>query len=529
MQIFSVKFPNQNPLPRSCAKTVYVEPNKMFLFGGICSNQSFNDLYSLDLDTFIWEKINYPSTSQPQKRSGHSLILYKNQLIIFGGISGRNFCNENLIIRDLQNISFEPLGKISSYGLIFSTLVEFEGKLWIFGGDVSHRFTNNLIVYDIDADKVLDIQINGKIPTPRSRHSANIWKQKMWIFGGQQNYLSGPELNDMHSFDFKTFTWEEIIQKGDIPSARRSHFTYCNGDYMFLFAGCDKSRKDFNDFYEFSFATQTWSKIPLFPTSIPFLFKESPFEKQLKLEKAKRVSENDSNFPHGRTACIGQIYQDYLFVGYGEYFDQDWVEFDDFFAIQIQSQLSKNMLNFFNYQEFVDVELGPKNSPFKFGAHSLILQSRLGEKASEFINLCSQIKNYTINEDDVYRFLLTLYSGLHEYDCKNVCDILHILKFNPLEKDFENLLSDRKSSDFQILTEKKTFYVHKTIMSARSLLYRGMFLSVNDTSNSVHDLSGKSDSAIEAVLRYIYTGNFGKISKKLQEELYDCFEYYGLD
>lgn len=67
-------------------------PVKLYLFGGrlVSTRRMVNDLYALNLETLVWEKIEAQSDdgqlSLPQPRYFHSCDVWKGKLIVFGGM-----------------------------------------------------------------------------------------------------------------------------------------------------------------------------------------------------------------------------------------------------------------------------------------------------------------------------------------------------------------------------------------------------------------------------------------------------------
>ena len=75
------------PSARSSHSAV-VKDNKMYVFGGKdFENNKLNDFWVFDIITGIWTEIPYSQeVDWPVSRSGHSTGVFKNFIIIFGGI-----------------------------------------------------------------------------------------------------------------------------------------------------------------------------------------------------------------------------------------------------------------------------------------------------------------------------------------------------------------------------------------------------------------------------------------------------------
>ncbi len=75
------------PGPRANSAAT-LHDNKIYLFGGHggvnYSRVAFNDLYSFDLDTNTWEKIE-ASNIPPEPRGGHTMFAIDRHLYIYGG------------------------------------------------------------------------------------------------------------------------------------------------------------------------------------------------------------------------------------------------------------------------------------------------------------------------------------------------------------------------------------------------------------------------------------------------------------
>lgn len=95
-----------------------------------------------------------------------------------------------------------------------------------------------------------EIYFNGDSPSKRWGHSCCVYKNKMIIFGGRYNYRS---LNSMYIFDLETLTWSKIetrgLNSGNIPIARDSHTALVYKNYMYVFGGNWQNKK-LNDFWQ---------------------------------------------------------------------------------------------------------------------------------------------------------------------------------------------------------------------------------------------------------------------------------------
>ena len=117
-----------------------------------------------------------------------------------------------------------------------------------------------------------EIVLDDVHPSPRDCHSAVLYQNSMYIFGGGGKSYSHccPSLlthsdgyqwlNDIWALNCKTYKWSQVWAFGDIPSGRAGHSAVVWNDRMYVFAGWN-GKCTMNDLYEFNFSTNVWTKI----------------------------------------------------------------------------------------------------------------------------------------------------------------------------------------------------------------------------------------------------------------------------
>lgn len=193
----------------------------MWVFGGNRNGTGNSNIYKLNLDTFVWTKLALKEVSShslisqtaPEARDDHSLVWWndgsKATMVTFGGFvdSGR------------------------------------ENDLWQY-------------VFETDTWAKLD-PITKEMPCKRSGHSAVVYNDKMYIFGGVDDEIN--RLNDLWEFDLKKKTWLEL-KVDNPPAPRNSHSANLFHNYMIIFGGMHDLTKELNDLYAFDFNSQTWKR-----------------------------------------------------------------------------------------------------------------------------------------------------------------------------------------------------------------------------------------------------------------------------
>jgi len=219
---FKVKYEHENsPGPLLCHSSVACKDNngnyQMICYGGNLSSTNIienvkKDLWCYQFDEKKW----YKSLAQGSSLTEHTSVVYKNTMYIFGG-----------------------------------------------NGGLIDNYSNSLLTYPLPykpESVIITHESLPRAPPPRSAHSAVIYKNEMFIFGGWNGHKS---LNDFYSLNLETLEWREI-QKQDCPSIRRMHSAVVYKDKMYLFGGFDESRPahTYNELFCFDFQTETWKTVP---------------------------------------------------------------------------------------------------------------------------------------------------------------------------------------------------------------------------------------------------------------------------
>lgn len=146
--------------------------------------------------------------------------------------------------------------------------VVFLNSMFIFGGYTGDIFSNSnlrnkndLFEYKFTTSQWINWEdrITGPLPPARSAHGACVYKNRLWIFAGYDGHA---RLNDMWAIDLTSSQpqWEAIDQQGDSPP------TCCNfpvaivDESMYVFSG-QSGAKITNNLYQFRFEERLWLRI----------------------------------------------------------------------------------------------------------------------------------------------------------------------------------------------------------------------------------------------------------------------------
>jgi len=254
-----------NPSPRANSSAIYYSlENKIILFGGRTSAGNLNDVWSLNLNTNMWQNITPASGQMPSPRFSHNAIYdsLMNRMIIWSG-QGAELYNDvwafNLINNSWQelwpdgNVSGAPLkryGTAAVFDPVNRRLVNFAGFT------TSGRFEDTWY-FQVDSMRWTD-RTNSFHPELRCLHSACITPERtqMIIYGGQHNGALG----DIWSLNLNTFNWTNITPVIKPESRWLSPVICSNSNNAVIFGG-QNSQSILADLWKFSIDSMKWDSV----------------------------------------------------------------------------------------------------------------------------------------------------------------------------------------------------------------------------------------------------------------------------
>ncbi|KAI0452693.1 kelch domain-containing protein [Xylaria acuta] len=176
----------QRPACLVNASVTYCGNDSIYAFGGFdqYTDEVYNHVLKLDLCSHQWSLVdNYGDI--PGVRMGHTATLYQGD------------------------------------------------KLLVFGGENEHRtYLSDLIIFDLKTAHWTQPQVTGPLPKGRARHAAVLHEDKLFIIGGITGHDSYV-LDDICYLDLKTYTWSRSWRF--VP--RFDHSAYIWADRVWVFGG----------------------------------------------------------------------------------------------------------------------------------------------------------------------------------------------------------------------------------------------------------------------------------------------------
>ena len=209
--------------------------NFIIILGGWCRHEiSTRVIWSYNLYTEEWRKHEMPDTNcGPEPFYGAVAAVIDKTMYTFGGRNKYTGHPSNTLwkLSKTKEGCFtwstnKPQCKEKSPSpRTGHTGWEYAEKLWIFAGcgdspegylndngdiEGSSRFAENnqLLCFNPNDENWTNPQCFGSIPTPRSSHACAIINDKVWIFGGQTQWLD--TLGNMFELRMSSLTWSQI-------------------------------------------------------------------------------------------------------------------------------------------------------------------------------------------------------------------------------------------------------------------------------------------------------------------------------
>ncbi len=226
-----------------------------------------NDLFEYKFTTSQWiDWTDRISGDLPPARSAHGAVIYGNYLWIYAGYDGHTRLNDmwriNLTDLSPQWEEIMQTGDSPPTCCNFPTAV-IDCDMFVFSGQSGAKITNNLYQFNFDKHEWTRIRTEhllGSSPSPPQRrygHTMVAYRRCLYVYGG--GAADGILDNDVHQFDVDSRTWSVMnpAESGQIPCRRVFHSAAVWNNGMYIFGGTveSSSANRSGDLYRFSLST----------------------------------------------------------------------------------------------------------------------------------------------------------------------------------------------------------------------------------------------------------------------------------
>lgn len=200
--------------PARSAHGAAIFNNRLWIFAGYDGHTRLNDMWSIDLTSSEpqWEKIEQSGDSPPTC-CNFPMAVVDDSMYVFSGQSGAKITN-NLYqfkfkdrlwirIRTSHLLRGTPAAPQRRYG---HTMVPYRRALYVYGGSADGILDNEVHCFDVDSRSwsVIQPAPESFIPPGTVFHSAAVWNNGLYIFGGTLDSLSNRS-GDLYRFSLSTF------------------------------------------------------------------------------------------------------------------------------------------------------------------------------------------------------------------------------------------------------------------------------------------------------------------------------------
>lgn len=269
------------PSERSGHRIVATD-NCIYAIGGYNPDYTelFDEVWCFNVATRTWTKLNTKG-SQPKQVASHSMCLYGDNIVTFGGSGlpfGLNSSNDvhllNLKDGQWQRIHCEALDNNANnlpskrYG---HTMHIINHHLYICGGTQGIDYMLDLYRLDLKTKSWEHIACRNP-PEERYRHETVCDGKKMYMFGGGAAN-SVFDLIKIPVLDLKTFCWSYIQSVHDdakgYPLSRKYHGCIHYKDDVYISGGMHPTAI-LKDIWKFSLKTHKWTYLGDMPEKLYF-------------------------------------------------------------------------------------------------------------------------------------------------------------------------------------------------------------------------------------------------------------------
>ena len=212
------------------------------------------------IEIFSWEKNGWFQVSpMNEQHTGASSFIYKDQLFVVGGLVSRTIETLDLSVLPLKWMKFP--GKLSYACDGHQTIVHQERVFHIGGYNYEKREWPNEIS-ELQLTSPYNVKQLCRMPEPRGCHGAEIFEDKVLIFGGKKSVAGKDYLDSVLEFDVKTNQCKEMPP---LPRPLTSMATVQWRDQVVVLGGLDKDNKVLNDVFMYDCKT---GKIAVLPSML---------------------------------------------------------------------------------------------------------------------------------------------------------------------------------------------------------------------------------------------------------------------
>uniref|UniRef100_A0A1I8C0H8 BTB domain-containing protein n=1 Tax=Meloidogyne hapla TaxID=6305 RepID=A0A1I8C0H8_MELHA len=196
----------------------------------------------------------------PFKLYGHTVVSYKGFFYLWGGRSDAYATNLWSIVTTIGQCPARDGHSAIVWG----------DYMYIFGGyeEREQRFSQETYSFHFPTNTWNKLKTFGEPPQYRDFHTSCVLNGRMYVFGGRSDESGQTHTNHdlyddkLHFLDLKSMQWNVVKPaNNEQPCGRRSHTMWTFKEFVYLFGGYNSiSNVHFNDLWRFDPITNTWTE-----------------------------------------------------------------------------------------------------------------------------------------------------------------------------------------------------------------------------------------------------------------------------
>lgn len=285
--------PSAWPNPRS-GHRLLAGRHDLWLVGGFHPAENdvggllFEEVWQFNIASGQWRRLQTKGV-MPVELASHAALLDPPYLLVHGGTATpfgirRSRRLHRLCLRTLEwsEIALTHVDRRSKpkkvYGHSFTLVTRPDGsrQIYQFGGTTGHEYSNTMHRLSTDtwqwqlaeAQPAVASRPGSEPPTPRYRHEAVFWRDRLYIVGGG-TAVTVCRLDKLPVFSPETGAWSWMQTRGPgsdsnaagaVPQARRCHACLLHGDWLMLSGGCTEDNIPLADVWFLHMPSGVWSR-----------------------------------------------------------------------------------------------------------------------------------------------------------------------------------------------------------------------------------------------------------------------------
>lgn len=223
-----------------CSHTVVGYGHCAYLLGALHNRPVQSVLHRFDTTTMTWSRPDVFGEA-PTSLHGTTACVVGHRIYMFGALDN----SQDIRFVDLHTMEWHrvPTNEESPFRGDFYTASAIGTRIYVWGGILADPALDDRIVCDnvlyyleTTTSTWVRPHVQGVPPVGRQEHSAFVYHEDLYIFGGHDPLLD-TYFADMHKYNTKTSRWTEVKPCGSGPSARCFHGCCTTGERVFIFGG----------------------------------------------------------------------------------------------------------------------------------------------------------------------------------------------------------------------------------------------------------------------------------------------------